>query len=170
MEHPEDEHQEPPAGVVIEMVEINPFVHAAQVLPEINTRHHRITPQTPVGVRDGRQIPTCVVRSELPSRRSRLLRGSHRRNRPPRPAVQETGVVEDQPAVTEDRRQWIDMRESRREEERRSPWSTVQKMLCFSVVVLAAVVAIIAILVWTLSESLPENAARRPPVWRQRLF
>jgi len=150
MEHPEDEHQEPPAGVGIEMVEINPFVHAGQVLPQIDTRHHRITPQMPVGVRDERQVPTSVVRSEL--RRSR-------RNRPTPPALQETGVAEDQPGVTEDRRQWIRERESRREEERRSPWSPEQKMLCFFAVFMAVVVAIVASLLWNILKSMA-----RPPI------
>ncbi|CAL1283863.1 unnamed protein product [Larinioides sclopetarius] len=165
MEHPEDEHQEPPAGVRIQMVDMNPVVHAAQVLPQIDTRQHRITPQMPVWVRDGRQIPTCVVVSELPPRRSRRSR----RNRPPRPAVQETGVAEGQPGITEDRRRWINMRESRREEERRSPLSTFQKMMCFVAAFTAVVVAIVAFLLWNLRKSIPEDKAR-PPIVRSHFL
>ncbi|GBO22240.1 hypothetical protein AVEN_20116-1 [Araneus ventricosus] len=136
MDHPEEGHEEP-AHLEIQMAELNPFVPAAEVLPERAARLHRITPKVPVGVMDGRQIRTYNLRSQ---RHSRAMESNLR------PRVRDELPAEEN-EFTEAQREWFRNRETRREEERRSPWSTAQKGLCLSAIVFA-IFAITAFTVW----------------------
>ncbi|XP_055931424.1 uncharacterized protein LOC129961854 [Argiope bruennichi] len=117
----QDEEQD---HVAIEMdfLDDGPFADRAQLpaLPREGTRQHRIAPDEPVGVLDGRQVRRYVVRGPELRRSERL----HSRSRI---SQDEESNVDDVP--TDAQREWYRNREIRRMEDRRAPMSTETKYL-----------------------------------------
>ncbi|CAL1284576.1 unnamed protein product [Larinioides sclopetarius] len=127
--------------VVIEMnlLDDRPFADRAAepTFPRDGTRQHRIAPDEPTGLLDGRQVRRYVVRVP-PSRRQR-------QNFQTRRSHEESHVEQE---ITDVQRQWFRYRETRGIEDRRAPMSTESKWLLMFLVFLVILLIIVLVPYW----------------------
>ncbi|GBN68714.1 hypothetical protein AVEN_163393-1, partial [Araneus ventricosus] len=115
---------------------------AVPVFPRDGTRQHRIAPDQPVGVLDGRQVRRYVVQRVPQSRRRDFQTRRSYEEEPP----DEESVAEQE--ITEEQRQWYRYRETRGIEDLRAPMSTEAKWIMVVWFVIVVLIIIALVLYW----------------------